>query len=53
MKEGDIVIDPALGRGMIVYFDVETFPICAFPANPDLILCDQETLERIVNVEDL
>lgn len=52
MKTGDIVDDEGLGRGMIVYFDVEEFPVCAFPENPDMVVCDEEILKLVVNIKD-
>lgn len=53
MNPGDIIEDQNLGRGMIVYFDIEHYPVCAFPENPDFVLCDEETLKRIANINEL
>lgn len=50
MIPGDIIEDQALGRGMIVYFDVENFPVCAFPNNPDMVLCDEDQITKVINI---
>lgn len=52
-KPGDIVREGDLGRGMVVYYEVEGKPVIAFPLNPELVVCDDGSVEVIININDL
>ena len=51
-QPGDIVQDQLLGRGMVVYHQ-EGKPVCAFPTNPELMLCDDAWLTILGNINQL
>lgn len=52
MREGDLIIDEALGRGMVVYME-EGEAVCAFPFNPEFVLCDEGGLEFLINISEV
>jgi len=52
-KPGDIIVDAALGPGLVIYYEVEARPICAFPQNPELVVCDDASIEGIGNISQV
>ena len=52
VRPGDLVEDPDLGRGMVIYLEGSN-AILAHPENPEMVISKAEDLEVLCNLSEV